>query len=103
MQTLPEWLVWVIWNGGAGIVAFGALTLLEQWAAFKNAWDKLSSEVKRYASFVLAGALGAFAFWIQVRLGYAEMPTNITGWSEVLFSVVFAQVLHARVFLSKRR
>lgn len=102
MQTLPEWLIWIIWNGGAGTVAFGALALLEQWAAFKSAWDQLSSEIKRYLSFVLAGALGALALWAQVQLGYRELPAGLTEWAEILFSVAFAQVLHARVFLSKR-
>jgi hypothetical protein len=69
---------------------------------FKKAWDQLSSEVRRYLSFILAGALGALALWVQVRLGYAEAPTDITGWAEVLFAVLFAQILHARVFLRRK-
>lgn len=102
MQTLPEWLIWFIWNGGAGTVAFGAIALLEQWSTFKAWWSKVPPEIKRYISFILAGGLGALGYWAQVKLGYSTMPSNATGWAEVLFSVAFAQVLHARVFLSRK-
>jgi len=103
MQTLPEWLVWLIWNGGAGTVAFGIIALLEKWPAFQEkVWGHLSSEIKRYISFALAGGMGALAYWAQVRFGYVAVPTDATGWAEVLFSVAFSQVLHARVFLSKK-
>ncbi len=103
MQTLPEWLMWLVWNGGAGAVSFGAIALLEQWDQFKEAWDRIPSEFKRYISFVFSALLGGLALWAQVALGYRDAPVSLTEWAEVLFSVVAAQVLHARVFLSKRR
>jgi hypothetical protein len=102
MQTLPEWLTWWVVGGGAGVVAFALIALLEKWSAFKLAWDKLPSEIKRYASFALSALLGLGGFGAQVRLGYAAAPGDLTAWAEVLFSIVVAQVVYAGIKLARK-
>jgi hypothetical protein len=98
MTTLPEWLGWVV-GGGAGVIAFGVLALVEKYV---DGWSKIPSEFRRYISFALAAALGAAGFWGQVQLGYKAAPETATAWIEALFSVIVSQVIHARLRLSRR-
>ena len=102
MQTLPEWLVWLVFNGGAGVVAYGSIALLEKWPAFEQAWSKVSGEVRRYISFGVAGALGVLAFWAQVSLGYVEPPGALREWLEAAFPIIVSQIIHARIALSRK-
>jgi hypothetical protein len=102
MQTLPEWLVWLVFNGGAGVVAYGAIALLEKWPAFAKVWGQVSGEMRRYISFAVSGGLGVLAFWAQVELGYVEAPGALREWLEAAFPIVVSQIIHARIALSKR-
>jgi len=103
MQTLPEWLQWLVFGGGAGVIAFGLIELLQQWEQFKAVWDKIPPEVNRYISFAIAALLGGFGFWLQVRLGYESGPGDLTVWLERLFSIVVSQVVYSGFKLAQRR
>lgn len=98
MQTLPEWLGWVM-AAGAGVIAFAIIEALQQWKAFAAWWEKVPSQFKRYISFVLAAALALGAFGIQVGLGYKETPSTVQAWAETLFAIIVSQVVHAAVRL----
>jgi len=103
MQTLPEWLQQLVFGGGAGVIAFGAIELLKQWPQFKAIWDKIPSDVNRYISFAIAGLLGGLGFWAQVKLGYEPVPGNLTGWTERLFSIVVSQIVYSGFKLARKR
>ena len=95
MQTLPEWLQQLVFGGGAGVIAFGLIELLQQWPQFKAVWDKIPPEINRYISFIIAGLLGGLGFWIQVKLGYEPVPGDLTAWAERLFSIVVSQIVYS--------
>ena len=101
MITLPEWIAWAI-GGGAGVIVWAAVNLLEKRPKFAAAWDRLQPEWKRLIVFASASALGWLLFWGQVRLGYSPEPGSTAGWLEALFAIVVSQVVHAGVKLFKR-
>ena len=94
MQTLPDWMAWAT-GGGAGVIVWLVVALLEKRPGFAAWWNGLQPEVKRIGVFAVASALGGLLFWGQTALGYVPPPGNLAGWFEAVFAIVVSQVVYA--------
>ena len=97
---MQEVLGWIISSGGAGVLAYWLMEHIPFLVA-------LSAEWKRYASFVLSGAIACLAFVALVFSGFEPQPATWQAWVDALLSVIagaviVAQGAHARLKLSKR-
>lgn len=91
---IVEWLTWVASPAAGVLVAW----LLEKTRLNKYV-DKLKPEYKRAVAFVVSGALGAAACVLLELI--TQLPEGSTAVINALLAVVFSQLAHGRLALSK--
>lgn len=81
-------LTWIITGPGSGAITFW---LMEQFAG------DLRSDIKRYISLLLPGALAALFYIVfAVAFSYAEVPVGWKSWFETLFAVAAMAITTAQ-------
>jgi len=94
----PEWtelasvLIWLVSGGGAGLLAFWL------WGELEKVFPDLGlipPMAERYITTVLTVLLAVGAFFLQLLLGYGEVPIDAVAWTERIFSVIAVAVLVA--------
>lgn len=94
LETLLDWVIRL----GAMLLAYEIVERIN-WPA--------DSELRRYFSYLTGAVIGLAAWGVGIEFGYIEKPPmDWHAWIEGAFSVVLtiilgAQVIHARVVLSR--